>query len=493
MMGRVAGLIAPLIAGLLSTGLVTAGPAAAETAAAPSSGLSAYYGQRLAWSGCGGGFQCAKLKVPLDYRKPSGTRIQVSVIRLRASGAKRLGSLVTDPGGPGVSGVDFVRAAGKTLFPTRIRTRFDVVGFDPRGVGGSAPVRCFTGAQFDAYYALDATPDTQAERRQLDLAQRAFARNCQTNSGKLLPHLGTPDAARDMDVLRAALGESRLTYLGFSYGTYLGATYADLFPTRVRAMVLDGAMDPTKSGAELASGQGVGFDTAFTSFLKDCFKHKDCPFRTHKLTPALKRVDALLKRTDRAPLRNSTDGRQVNEAIVTRGIIQSLYSPLYWPYLRQAFARGFKGEGEIFLFLSDQETKRQVDATYPNDIEARLAVNCLDHPSARRTALKASKSKRIPVGTDPCDYWPVKSRSVPRALHAKGSGPILVVGTVRDPATPYVWAKSLTRQLAKGVLLTYDGDGHTAYGGPSKCVNFAVDRYLITRVPPKKGTVCANA
>ncbi|MEV0591303.1 alpha/beta hydrolase [Nonomuraea cavernae] len=379
----------------------------------------------------------------------------------------------------------FARTSAKTVFSSRIRSRFDIVGFDPRGVGASSPVRCFTSAQFDAYYALDGTPDTRAERKRLDLAQRAFARSCQVNSGQLLPHVGTPDAARDMDVLRAALGESRLTYLGYSYGTYLGATYADLFPTKVRAMVLDGAIDPTKSSAEMVSGQGSGFGVAFTSFLKDCFKVKDCPFRTHRIGPSVKKVDALLRRTDRAPLRNNADGRQVNEAIVTHGILTSLYSEDFWPLLRKAFAQAFKGDGEIFLWLSDQGNNRRPDATYTNDFEARLAVNCLDHPSKR-----AKPGKQSLLSADPCDYWPVRSRTAPKALHAKGSGPILVVGTVRDPATPYAWARSLASQLSKGVLLTFDGDGHTAYGGPSNCVNTAVDRYLITRVPPRKGTVC---
>ncbi|WP_113699826.1 alpha/beta hydrolase [Nonomuraea lactucae] len=490
-MRRLSAITTPVIIGLLSAGIVTAAPAAAR-AAATGPGLNAYYGQRLTWSACGGGFQCARLKVPLDYARPAGAKIDIAVIRLPAGGGGRLGSLVINPGGPGASGVQFARTSARLAFSPRLRSRFDIVGFDPRGVGASTPVRCLTSAQFDAYHSVDATPDTPAERRNLDLAQRAFARGCQANSGRILPHVGTPNAARDMDVLRAALGERRLTYLGFSYGTYLGAVYADLFPGRVRAMVLDGALDPTMSATEVSSGQGDGFGVAFTSFLRDCFKADDCPFTTRRVGPSIKRVNALLRRADRAPLRNDTDGRQVNEAIVTTGIYAALYSEQAWPVLRKAFAAAFKGDGAAFLWLSDQYNNRRADATYTNDTEARLAVNCLDRPSPRRSSLQAAKAGKGGP-TNPCDYWPVRSRAVPRALRAEGSGPILVIGTVRDPATPYAWARSLAAQLSKGVLLTYDGDGHTAYGGPSSCVNGAVDRYLITRVPPRDGTVCPKS
>lgn len=531
-MRRLPTITTSVIIGLLSAGIAATGPATARTADAPAAdaprsggpssggsggdvspadvadgrdrpaaaassdvppGLRGYYRQRPAWTDCDGGFECATLKVPLDYARPAAGRLEIAVIRLRAQGGKRLGSLVINPGGPGASGVGFARTSARTAFSPTVRARFDIVGFDPRGVGASSPVRCLTGAQFDAYYAVDTTPDTPAERKNLDLAQRAFARGCQANSGRILPHVGTPDAARDMDVLRAALGERRLTYLGFSYGTYLGATYADLFPARVRAMVLDGALDPTKDAEEVASGQGDGFGAAFTSFLRDCFNAADCPFPARRVGPAVKKVEALLRRADRAPLRNDTDGRQVNEAIVANGIRAALYSEQAWPTLRKAFAAGFKGDGAIFLWLSDVYNNRRPDATYTNDTEARLAINCLDRPSPRRSTRLAGTGAGTPPAGDPCDYWPVGSRSVPRALRAAGSGPILVIGTVRDPATPYAWARALAGQLSKGVLLTYDGDGHTAYGGPSRCVNDAVDRYLITRVPPAEGTVCPKA
>ncbi|MFG1945305.1 alpha/beta hydrolase [Nonomuraea sp. NPDC048826] len=501
-MRRLRGVIAPLITGLLLAGLGITAPAGATATSVSTSAAAEtdHHRQRLDWTGCGGGFECAKLKVPVDYRKPRGKRIEIAVIRLPATGGKKIGSLVLNPGGPGGSGVDLARAA-KAIFPAAIRSRFDIVGFDPRGVGLSAPVRCLPPGLMDTYHALDPTPDTPTEVRVGDAYQKIYAQACHQNARGLLAHLGTRNVVRDLDVLRAALGDRRLTYLGFSYGTVIGAHYAEMYPERVRALVLDGAVDPVTWGTE-AAGQARGFEKAFTAFLRDCAKTRGCPFRTGATSASFKKLTGLLKRADRSPLRNTADGRQVNEAIVFRGVVQALYAKELWPRLRAALAAGFRGDGTALLALSDNYTGRRFDGTYDNSGEAFTAISCADQPQV--TTADASVVTEAPGARyfgayfsdgllSPCAFWPVKGKAGPaygRALRAEGAPPILVVGTTRDPATPYRSARRLAAQLSSGVLLGYDGDGHTAYGKSSACVNSAVDRYLITRVPPKNGTLC---
>ncbi|MEU0571316.1 alpha/beta hydrolase [Nonomuraea sp. NPDC005983] len=489
-MGRLLRIFSPAVIGLLVSGFTT-GP--------QQDPLTSFYNQRPAWSDCGGGFQCAKLKVPLDYAKPAGERIELALIRLPATG-QRIGSIVLNPGGPGGSGIDYAKQA-KTQVSADVRARFDVVGFDPRGVGKSTPVRCLTGPQTDAYVALDPTPDSAAETKKLQEASRAYAKGCQARSGKLLAHVGTADAARDMDVMRAALGDKKLTYLGKSYGTYLGATYADLFPSKVRALVLDGALDPTLTMAQINSHQSRGFEVAFTAFLRDCFEQKDCPFPTHEVGASFAKLDALFKRADSTPLRNSRDDRKLTEALAVTGTLMPLYQRDAWPYLRRALTAAFKGDGTILLAFADLYYGREADGSYSNENDANTAINCRDHAYpgtaagyARMTRKSVSLAPHfgpyVSGGPTPCLYWPVKSLASVKPLRAKGAAPIVVVGTTRDPATPYKWAQAMASQLSSGVLLSFDGDGHTAYRSGSSCVDEAIDHYLIDGVPPKNGTTC---
>ncbi|MFC5826372.1 alpha/beta hydrolase [Nonomuraea insulae] len=453
-----------MIAGLIAvTGLTGTARAAAPDR------LDGYYSQRPTWSGCGNGYECAKAAVPLDYSKPAGKQIAISMARLPATG-KKVGSIVLNFGGPGASGVDSLKASKNVVSPA-IRERFDVVSFDPRGVGGSSPVRCMGTLGLDAYFALDPTPDTRTEVKRAESWDKAFAKNCTANSGKqLLAHVSTVDSARDMDVLRAALGDERLTYLGFSYGTYLGSIYAELFPKRIRAMTLDGAEDPSQQAADFQRDQDHGFEVATASFLRDCFKQKDCPFRGHTVKAALKQLDKLYARADEAPLRNEYDGRQVTEAVVRSAVDYSMYMTANWPRLRQALTHAYKGDGTRMLLLSDESNGRLPTGRYDNSFEALMAINCVDHPES------------------PCSNWPVKGTRYPKKVHAKGSPPIVVVGTTRDPATPYKEAKALAAQLSKGVLLTNDADGHTGYGRGSACLDRKVDRYLITAKAPQAGS-----
>ncbi|MDF5759083.1 alpha/beta hydrolase [Spongiactinospora sp. TRM90649] len=478
-------------------------PDPAPTEKPPSAELQPYYHQRLEWDECGDGYQCAKLQVPLDYDKPDGERIQLSVNRLRAGNmAQRIGAILLNPGGPGGSGIAYARAATSVL-STKIRDRFDVVGFDPRGVGDSSPVRCLSTERLDAYLATDNTPDSADETKELEKSAREFADGCQAGAGRLLPHVGTVNAARDIDVLRSALGEPKLTYLGKSYGTYLGAVYADLFPKRVRALVLDGAVDPALDPVDLNLSQAKGFEVAMRAFVQDCFQQRpDCPFKARTVNGALDELAELLRRTDREPLRNSAnDGRQITEAWASLGVITPLYDRRSWPALRQALSTAFKGEGTALLRMADILVDRRQDGTYSNQAEANMAINCVDGKfpqstdafteAAERAAKDAPRfGESVMWGSLPCAFWPARATPAPDPLEAKGAPPILVVGTERDPATPYRWAKALAATLSSGVLLGFDGDGHTAYMTGSPCIDGHVDTYLLTAKPPPPNTRC---
>jgi len=482
--------------------LSTASGSAVSGASGPAT-LAAYYGQRLLWQSCSGGFQCARLLVPVNYHQPAGSRFSLPVIRLPAADpAQRIGSIVLNPGGPGGSGVDYARQARRVL-SAAVLARFDVVGFDPRGVGGSWPaIRCMTGPQLDRYFQTDDTPDNAAEMSGLISASTFFARACEREARPLLPYVGTANAARDLDILRAALGDARLSYLGKSYGTYLGAYYAELFPQRVRALVLDGALDPASSAIGQNIIQADGFEVALRSFAADCVRRPDCPLGSPGATSAgLAKIADLLHRTDRTPLANDLgDGRPANQALVTEGIAAALYSKAYWEPLRKALQDAFAGDGTPLVEFADALTERSSSGQYTNLAESNMAINCVDRTwprslgawrSAAAVAARDAPEFGAPImwGSLPCAFWPVHGAPVPR-MRAAGAPPILVVGTTRDPATPYRWARALSRDLSSGVLLGWNGDGHTAYRMGSPCVDSIVDRYLIDRTVPRNGTLC---
>jgi pimeloyl-ACP methyl ester carboxylesterase len=440
------------------------------------------------------------LAVPLDYDEPDGRMIELSVIKLPATDAEsRVGSLVINPGGPGGSGVEYARSA-RQVITKEVRARFDIVGFDPRGVGESTPVECLDGSEIDALRASEAVPTDASSLHAIEAESKNFAARCQARSGDLLPHVGTRDAARDMDVLRAALGDEKLTYLGKSYGTYLGAIYAELFPTRVRALVLDGALDPTLSSEDLDRAQARGFEVALQSFIADCVKRSGCPLGTSS-SAATSRLERFLADVDRSPLPG--DGaRELTGGDAISGVAAALYSKEQgWPILRIALRAALGGDGAALLSLADAMSERNSDGEYSNLLAANTAINCADHPSPKdASAYQANAeifAKESPVfgafmawSGLVCAYWPFPATIAPEPIHAVGAAPILVIGTTRDPATPYAWAQALASQLDSGVLLTYEGDGHTAYGNGNACIDRAVEAYLIDSKSPAADTRC---
>ncbi|WP_395572883.1 alpha/beta hydrolase [Streptomyces sp. BK79] len=471
--------------------------------------LAPYYGQRLSWRDCGvPGFQCATMKAPLDYTKPTEGDVRLAVARKKATGpGKRLGSLLVNPGGPGGSAVGYLQQYAGIGYPKEVRARYDMVAVDPRGVARSEPVECLDGREMDAYTQTDVTPDDEGESGELVDAYKEFAEGCGADAPKLLRHVSTVEAARDMDILRAVLGDEKLTYVGASYGTFLGATYAGLFPDRAGRLVLDGAMDPSLPARRLNLEQTAGFETAFQSFAKDCVRQPDCPLGGKGTTPAQvgKNLKAFFDDLDAEPIpAGDADGRELTESLATTGVIAAMYDEGAWQQLRESLTSAMKeNDGAGLLVLSDSYYERDADGGYSNLMFANAAVNCLDLPAAFsspdevRDALpefeKASPvfGEGLAWSSLNCAYWPVAPTGEPHRIEAAGATPIVVVGTTRDPATPYRWAEALAGQLSSGRLLTYEGDGHTAYGRGSTCIDSAINTYLLRGTAPQDGKRCS--
>lgn len=469
---------------------------------APKPGLADFYSQQLDWSSCHSSFECATLTVPLDYRNPDGETIDLALLKVPAAQPdERVGSMVVNPGGPGAPGTQYA-AQAKDVFRAPLLDHFDIVGFDPRGTGASSPVDCLSDEQLDDYIATDPDPDTAAEEADYEAWTVEFGKGCVAKSGDLATHVSTIEAARDMDVLRAALGESTLTYLGASYGTKLGATYADLFPDKVGRLVLDGAVDLSIDSRALSLGQAGGFETALRAYVEDCVGGADCPLGD-SVDEGLARIKSFLDEVDAHPLATSTD-RDLAVGNAFYGIVAPLYNRDYWYILTQALDEAFGGNGDTLLLLSDLYTSRNDDGSggyTDNSAEAIYAINCLDDPYAipasEVPANYADFEKASPTfgrvfawGLTSCAGVQVKTTEAPRTIRAAGAPPIVVIGTTRDPATPYLWAVHLAEQLESGVLISRDGDGHTGYNSGNDCVDEAVESYLINGVVPEDGLSC---
>lgn len=474
-----------------------------QSAPAGQSALDRYYGQQLKWKDCGSN-KCTKLTVPIDYAAPQGQTIQLAVLKVPAkSRSGRLGALVVNPGGPGGSGVDYARAAD-FIVGAPVRDTYDIVGFDPRGVGRSAPITCITAAQLDTFIGGDPTPDDPAEEQAFARSAKGFADACRQNAGPLLPHVSTVDAAKDMDVLRAALGESKLNYLGKSYGTFLGATYAGLFPKQVGRFVLDGVVPPELSNEQLNLGQAEGFERATRAWAAHCVSTKECPLGSTQ-DEVMQGLRDLLTLLDTSPLTKTGDTSvpRLTEGWASTGVAYAMYDQSLWDTLDDALKDVVDNkDGTALMTMADKYADRDNGGGYSNNImQVIYAVNCLDRPDNaslpdhERQADEAAKvaptwGRYLMWSSLPCGYWPDKPSSPPAKITAEGSGLIVVVGTTRDPATPYEWSVMLNDELADSTLITFDGDGHTAYTRSNSCVDDAIDRYYVKGTAPKADLHC---
>ncbi|WP_256695531.1 alpha/beta hydrolase [Actinomyces oris] len=528
-----------------------AGPAPVAKAAVPQ-GLESFYGQKVEWYDCaatGGmeksadktGFQCAKVTVPLDYSQPDGQTIEIAMKKHLATGSTRQGTLFANPGGPGYSGVDMVEN-NETQFSPTVNQAYDIIGFDPRGVGSSTAITCDDGAGQQPAGAAqggmgvddplpgsliadavgdDPTPFLDAQDPAadggaegnisfptlIDEITKDFKQeeaNCaaHTKPAGLLDHVDTVSVARDLDVLRALSGDQKLNYLGFSYGTYLGAIYADLFPANTGRMVLDGAVDPTLSLGGRAAGQAKGFETSLRTYVEQCQsgqavqEGQGCPL-TGDADAGVQQIRALITSADQTPLKTADPNVTVDGRTIRSVVRRFLYSSEYWPLLTYALDQAItQKDGSYVQVLYGRATAGSSTPTF-------YAVNCQDIPvqgdvtsweKEYRQNLQSSPTFGAALSNQDarCRAWGHNGTRKPAPIHAKGAAPILVVGTTGDPATPYAWSQALADQLESGRLLTWEGNGHTAYGRSGPCIHNAVDAYLISGTVPEPGLTCKN-
>ena len=465
---------------------------------------------------------------PIDYSNLPLGSFKIGVLRYLANIQKgRLGSLVINPGGPGASGIEYAMAA-EYIFSPDILDRYDIVGFDPRGVSKSAPIHCLTDKETDASYAADTKPDNAAELKAYLAQAKSYVAKCQAKTPNIL-HYSTTNAARDMDVLRAALGDSKLNYVGKSYGTYLGTLYAKLFPRNVGRVVLDGAIDPNATSRDQNMIQAIGFDRALNAFIADCLLRRDCPLNSStgaqilnasynantksstiksavatpkQIAAAANQIISLFKSTAIKPL-TSKSNRAVTESLVVLGTASALYDNTSgWPQLRVALREAKLGNGTTFLNLADQYSQRNPNGTYPNnESDASLVIDCLDWQDSRTLAQVQSDAKifatKAPVfgpylayNALSCQYFP-KTSATSASIASISTTPIIIVGTTRDPATPYQWAVALHKIIQNSRLISLNADGHTGQGRGSECVDSAIDKYLLTGAIPAKDLACS--
>jgi pimeloyl-ACP methyl ester carboxylesterase len=459
--------------------------------------------QKLDWGRCeatadapapGGEWQCATLQAPLDWSKPDGETIGIALIRAKATGDDRIGSLLFNFGGPGGSGVSMMPSYASAV--SSLHERYDLVSFDPRGVSASEGVRCRDDKEIQAAEAkVDATPDTPAEEKTYLQDAADFGRDCQKAAGELLAHVATTDTARDMDLMRQALGDEKLHYFGISYGTELGGVYAHLFPKNVGRMVLDAVVDPSADTVGHAKNQTLGFQRALNDYLKST--GRDPEQGTREIADLLERIDA-------QPLPTSTPGRKLTQTLALTGIVLPLYGKDSWPALTSALEAAEEGDGSELLALADGYNERDTSGHYGTTTHSQRVISCLDdrqRPTAAQTkALLPEFEKISPVfgaflGWDTagwCHDWPVPGRHDTPDVSAPGAAPILTVGNTGDPATPVEGTRRMADELGKdvGVVLTWKGEGHGAYGSGSACVDSTVDAYLLNGTVPKDGKVC---
>ena len=481
---------------LTSRPLATLAPSA--TAAARATTAPTPAPPRIVWSSCGRGFQCGLLRAPKDYDDPAAGVLEVSLLRRPARDKeRRIGALLTNPGGPGGSGVDLVRGGGR-LFPRALLDRFDLIGFDPRGVNTSTAVRCID--NLDPRAQLDPSPDNAGELEALVDDAREYAMACGERNGDLLPYLSTDAVVDDLERIRQALGGEKLNYLGFSYGTLIGALYADRYPENIRAFVLDAAVDPALDLIGLRTGQAKAFDDALDRFLADCAKRDDCLFNHGSGTA--RAFDALMRGIEESPLPapRTNDDRKVGPGLAWSAVLGSMYVENGRVALEAALALAEQGDGSLLLLLSDPYRGRNEDGTYSNLIDAYTSNICLDYEAPKDVEdfeafgerLKSSSprfAEMIAFNDLACAFWPTPATRTPAPVSADGAPPIVVIGTTGDPATPYEWSVDLAESFESGVLVTREGEGHAATG-VNICIRRAITSYLVDLETPKEGLRC---
>jgi len=439
------------------------------------------------------------LKVPLDWANPAnGKTVSITVIKIRSkSQHDRIGSLVVNPGGPGGSGTEAALDLAVSELPQAILDRFDIVGFDPRGVGLSDPIKCIPAKEKDAELNMTPDPVSQAAWNANVAEETKVANECYAIYGADLTFYSTAETVRDMEALRAKLGDAKLTYLGYSYGTLLGAEYASAYPDKVRALVLDGAVDPTISSADQDKTQAAGFQLAFSHFAANCEKKATCPLGHDPVGY----VQNLMASSDKNPIPSgsSKDKRVVQGGAVLLAVISALYDESQWDQLTTALTDASKGDGSGVLALDDQYNERQPDGTYTNIEDANATIACADETDrttvAQARALQTQWRATNPLfggsaaaSLDYCSLWKAPPDK-PIKVTDNDAPTVLVVGTTGDPATPISGAKHLAALLGSGDLLIWQGDGHTAYP-KTDCITNVVDAYLIDAKAPAPGTTC---
>ncbi|GGA70127.1 alpha/beta hydrolase [Pseudoclavibacter endophyticus] len=466
--------------------------------------VRSYSEQELDWWDCQG-FQCTMASAPMDWDDPSKGDIELAMLKVPASGDP-LGTIFVNPGGPGGSGVQLA-AAAEYLFGRDVLNNYDIVGWDPRGVGQSTAIDCLDDDELDDY--LYPTPDpaeaSMSEEELIEIMterERAFGEGCLEKTGPMLEFVDTISTVHDLDMLRATVGDAQLNYLGFSYGTELGAHFIDTFPERAGRMVLDGAVDPSLDRLESSLAQREGFISATESYINNCLSGPECPF-TGTYDDAIEEIRATMDAVDKA-LPKHTDGRTLTSSVINMAISASMYDESMWPQLSDAFsAYDASGDPSGFFSLVDTYNDRAPDGTYTSNIqEAFPAISCMDAPAETDEAAIAAYNEAMQeldpfarpgletVGDLTCQEFPFESRATPGPVSGAGAGPVLVIGTTGDPATPYEQAIALADQLESGILVTYEGEGHTVYGGKSTCIDDIVDRYFVDGDVPEGEPVC---
>ena len=466
--------------------------------------LERYYSQVLQWDGCGSGAQCATAFAPMDWANPSeDTDIELALTRHIAED-EPLGSLFVNPGGPGGSGYDFVHDHSAVDFAVSdaLQQNYDIIGWDPRGVGRSTPVTCFDDAGLDDF--LFGIPESQPESPEwvAEVTQSSvdFATACLDNTGEALGFMDTVNTTRDLDMMRALVGDPKLNFLGYSYGSKIATTYIDLFPAKVGRLVLDGALDPSLTDSEVFITQSAGFEKSLRAYLTACPELLRCPFSGNPDVDTA-RIAALYDQLNANPIPGE-DGRLLDGGVLDIATSTALYSEESWPYLNDMFAEVEDGDSFTAFLLADFYYGRDGGEYLDNSFESFVAVQCLDSPAVVDPAAVAAQSAALvaaaPTFSRPsalgdvlCGNWPFPvTGPAPAEASGDGADPVLVISTTGDPATPYEWGVSLARQLSNGRLVTYDGEGHTAYNKESDCVNSVVDDYFIDGTVPDGDTEC---